>query len=261
MDATPTAPRPACTCEWADYGGPEDGPSPQIVGADEDCPQHGRAADPAGWAYVDEIEAQVSGARRTPPAPWRPAPARPAAASRRALARNRRIERAIESCPEDIRMILQMNREAARPNTFLADVYRKLYTLGYELSDRQIEAVRRSAERDAEFAAAREAERAALANVAPLPTGRQRLVGEIVSVKTKNTPYGEQLKMIVRLADGNKVWGTVPGVLEDEAYADQFELKGSQVSFTATVERAQDDEHFGFFKRPSGARILTRAGS
>lgn len=45
-----------CTCEWADYGGPEDGPSPEIVDCDEQCPIHGREADPEGWAYMDGAE-------------------------------------------------------------------------------------------------------------------------------------------------------------------------------------------------------------
>ena len=48
---------PRCTCEWADDGDGESGPSPHIAEADEACPQHGRAAEPLQWAEDDAIEA------------------------------------------------------------------------------------------------------------------------------------------------------------------------------------------------------------
>jgi len=49
LDAAPT-----CSCEWADDAGdPEVGPDPYIAQADEACRQHGRDADPEGWARAD----------------------------------------------------------------------------------------------------------------------------------------------------------------------------------------------------------------
>jgi hypothetical protein len=135
-----------------------------------------------------------------------------------------------------------------RLNSFTHDIYRKLQQYG-NLSERQVAAVLRGAERDAEFAARREAERIELKSVAPLAEGRRFIAGEIVSAKWKVTPYGMQAKMLVREAEGNKVWGTIPANLvpDDEELQP---LVGALVSLTGTVRRADDDPHFGFFSRP-----------
>ena len=51
-----TAPR--CTCQWADDEGNLDrGPDPYIDVVDEQCPEHGRAANPEEWAASDAIDA------------------------------------------------------------------------------------------------------------------------------------------------------------------------------------------------------------
>jgi hypothetical protein len=178
-------------------------------------------------------------------------------------ASQRVVDQAVEKCPEDVRMALQANRDSERPNQFLGDLYAKLYGRGWELSERQIEAVRRSVQRDAEFAARRAAEREALVDAPPLAEGRQRIVGEIVSAKEQDTMYGLQRKMLVRLADGNKVWGTVPSSIIDAAWSmdrpgdtTRDRLVGLQVQFTAQVERSHDDTHFGFFKRPTNAEVV-----
>lgn len=41
-----------CTCTYYDDGDPENGPH-LAVDADENCPEHGRKADPEGWAEQD----------------------------------------------------------------------------------------------------------------------------------------------------------------------------------------------------------------
>jgi hypothetical protein len=143
---------------------------------------------------------------------------------------------------------------------FLGSLYRQLLSKG-TLSERQIETARRSQERGAERQARIEAEQAALADVEPLREGRREITGEVASLKWQDSDFGGNLKMLVREDDGNKVWGTVPGSLisarYDEATGDytntQETLVGSRVSFKAAVERSRDDEHFGFFKRPTGA--------
>lgn len=65
MGATQSQPQePRCSCTWEDLGGPEDGPMPTIADADEACPVHGREADPEGWAFGDEMEAQYEASLR-----------------------------------------------------------------------------------------------------------------------------------------------------------------------------------------------------
>lgn len=136
-----------------------------------------------------------------------------------------------------------------------------------ELSERQVEVVRRNITRDAERQAKRDAEPKP---TSPLLVGRRTITGTILSTKWQESDYGGALKMLVREADANKVWGTVPTSLtqltwrRDHHDADGMwvsvdpvieELKGQMVTFTATVERSRDDEHFGFFKRPTGAKL------
>lgn len=69
---------------------------------------------------------------------------------------------------------------------------------------------------------------------------------------------------------GFLVWGSVPASLDDDLYDLLTELDAEdfvhmvrgheiRVSFTAAVERSDSDHTFGFFKRPSKARILTSA--
>lgn len=149
---------------------------------------------------------------------------------------------------------------------FLNDLERKLHRYGY-LTERQVAAVLRSKQREAEWQRRRQAEAEELAKAEPLAEGRRPIVGVILSTKWQESDYGSTLKMLVRQDDGNKVWGSVPESLQeltrpswDQETGDVIEpelenLKGARVEFTATVERSRDDAHFGFFKRPSGAKL------
>ena len=59
-----------CTCEWEDTGTGETGPQPHISSPDEGCPEHGRTADPEGWAEAEAHERGyvLSGVRQCLPA-------------------------------------------------------------------------------------------------------------------------------------------------------------------------------------------------
>lgn len=127
---------------------------------------------------------------------------------------------------------------------FYFDLLHKLNRYG-SLSEKQVAAVLRSRDRDAEFAAKREAEKA---TASPVITGRVDITGEIVSLKWKDSDFGGSMKMLVRDDRGFKVWGTQPASLGNAE-------KGDRVTFTASVETSRDDETFGFFKRPTGAVI------
>lgn len=170
---------------------------------------------------------------------------------------------------------------------FLNDLERKLHRYGY-LTERQVAAVLCSKQREAEWQRRRQAEAEELAKAEPLAEGRRPIVGVVLSTKWQESDYGSTLKMLVRQDDGNKVWGSVPRALEESLESERTyrierpsmpgpdavvvsedeagwlcidrgedvpTLKGRRVEFTATVERSRDDAHFGFFKRPSGAKL------
>jgi hypothetical protein len=154
--------------------------------------------------------------------------------------------------------------EASKRNGFLLDLSRKLRQYG-DLSEKQAEAARKSLARDVEWAAERAAKEAAKRAAAdargpaqPVPAGRQTVSGEVVGfkeVEDRFAPYSRWggvptiLKMVVLDDRGFKVYGTVPNSLGS------FD-KGARLSFDAQLEQSRDDQFFGFFKRPTKARLL-----
>jgi len=148
---------------------------------------------------------------------------------------------------------------------FLDSLNHKLNRYG-NLTENQVAAIVKIKARNDERLAAYAARSAELAEVAPLAEGRREIIGTIVSTKMVEGFGGDDvMKMLVEEADGNRVFGTVPRILmeiaegpwsaEDGYYA-PVELKGKTVTFKAQVERSSKDEHFGFFKRPTGATLV-----
>jgi hypothetical protein len=129
------------------------------------------------------------------------------------------------------------------------------------LSEKQEAAVRKILERAKGRVAEWEVKLAEeFANSADCPQGRVQVVGTVLSVKDVETNFGNVWKMLVRDDSGFKVWGSMPRKLrepEDEngQWLAAEELKGKRVSFTAAVEPSEDDQKFGFFKRPTKAKI------
>lgn len=138
-------------------------------------------------------------------------------------------------------------------NNFYRDLLEKLERFG-TLTDGQMAAVERNIDKDNLRSAEREArmEREAAMPKNPCPTGRGQITGECLSTKWKDSDYGPQLKMLVLDDRGFKVWGTVPGHLS----GDDGLQRGDRITFVAAVTQSDDDELFGFFKRPSKAEIL-----
>lgn len=126
--------------------------------------------------------------------------------------------------------------------------------LNYIQNKDQIEAERR-AKREAEKAAA-----------APCPSGRVKVTGTILTVKVKEHNFGRDLKVLVKDVSGFTVWGNLPKDLNsliewvddrstDEKYP-RLINKEVKVEFVATITQSKDDTKFGFFKRPSKAKII-----
>ena len=106
-------------------------------------------------------------------------------------------------------------------------------------------------------------------NAKPVPEFKKRVLvkGEILNLNYVETNWGCSPKIIVRVAEGYTLWGTLPAGIErrlvatdDSTYQkpsfkidtqDGQDLVGSQIEFLAKVERSERDPKFGFFKRPS----------
>lgn len=115
-----------------------------------------------------------------------------------------------------------------------------------ELSGKQVALVFKIAREVAEREAA---EAARLANAEPVVTGKGvQIEGEVVGLKLHENEWGVTWKMVVADDRGFKVWGTVPSAISPE--------RGDRVRFVANVEAAEDDEFFGFFKRPRKAEVV-----
>jgi hypothetical protein len=131
-----------------------------------------------------------------------------------------------------------------REEATIRDIVWRLESRG-SLSDPQVNYLRSLVARIAQRSADR-------ASAADCPTGRMEITGTVVSVKEVETRFGMATKMLIRHADGWKVWGTVPRALDTPA-------KGDTVTLTATVEPSRDDPKFGFYSRPTGARVTPQA--
>ena len=111
----------------------------------------------------------------------------------------------------------------------------------------------RSRIKAAEVEARRKAEEESRASASPCPTGRVEVEGTVLSLRWVSNEYGDTLKMRVQTDAGWTVYGTVPGIIEDDVERD------TRVRFCATVTPSDDDQLFGFFKRPAKAEIIERA--
>lgn len=129
----------------------------------------------------------------------------------------------------------------------ISDIVSKLVQYG-SLSDKQIsfiakliEKIDNRAANEAKWAAEREA-----AECVPVAETRMVVTGTIISIK--ETDFGT--KMLVAHDTGWKVYGSVPSSLRGIS-------RGDRVEFYAMVKRSDRDEKFGFFSRPTKAKIIS----
>jgi hypothetical protein len=116
------------------------------------------------------------------------------------------------------------------------------------VSDKFVRSIMRDMARTERRAEERTAQEAIEAKASsPVIEGRITVTGEVLSTKWQEGDFGGALKMLVRDDRGFKLWGTVPAAISPD--------RGDRITFTATVTKSQDDETFGFFKRPSKAFV------
>jgi len=151
------------------------------------------------------------------------------------------------------------------PEGIVSDIVDKLIRYG-SISEKQEELIGKllyRIEHQAEIDAQREREREM---AAPCPNGRHLVTGEVLKTEVRSSMYGDVLKMLVKTDGGFLLWGTVPACLEiieetkkegTDTWTEQRGLqRGDRVEFTATLTRSDRDEKFGFFKRPTKARLV-----
>jgi len=90
------------------------------------------------------------------------------------------------------------------------------------------------------------------AAAAPVPVTDKRVTvrGQVLTVRRND--FGT--KILVHADTGFKLWGSLPGSLADVH-------SGSTVEFHAAVKPSPDDPKFGFFTRPTKAKLLAAAAS
>ena len=141
---------------------------------------------------------------------------------------------------------------------FIASMRDALHEWG-RLTESQEAAVRKVMAREEKREAERTAEWEAAADC---PEGRVEVTGVIISTDIRDTSFGSQWKMLVRDDSGFKVWGSIPRKLlvqtetfRNHQFFDATDLKGKRVSFTAAITPSEDDQKFGFLKRPTKAKL------
>jgi len=119
--------------------------------------------------------------------------------------------------------------------------YGSLSDKQYDFMTRLLKAIPERAERDA----LRKAE-AETAKVIPadMLSGRVKVTGTVLTVRTNDSRYGVVTKMLVKHVDGWKVWGTVPAAVRGALE------RGDTITVEATIKVSDDDAKFGFLNRP-----------
>jgi hypothetical protein len=141
---------------------------------------------------------------------------------------------------------------ARREESTVCDIVGKLVKYG-SISDAQTNYLRRLVDQIArrpQIEAQRAAEQEAAAPV-PATTGRVEIVGEVLSIRLPSEDdFYQQTKLLVRHADGWKVWTSCPASIVGDV------AKGNKIKFSATLKVSDKDPKFAFASRPSKAAIL-----
>ena len=86
---------------------------------------------------------------------------------------------------------------------------------------------------------------------APFPqtTTRTKVTGKVLSAKPADGPYGPVVKLLVQHPTGWKAYGNAPRALLNTK-------RGDEVEFEAALKASDRDAKFGFWSRPTKARLL-----
>lgn len=135
----------------------------------------------------------------------------------------------------------------------IEDIASKLFRYG-SLSPKQVDLVKKITVDEAARKVRMAEHDEKMKDTPALEEGRYTIEGVVVSTKAKDSMYGTQYKMLVEMESGNRVWGTIPRSIDDEVWGTRGTVT---VRFDAAVERSQDDDHFGFFKKPTKSAVVS----
>ena len=152
--------------------------------------------------------------------------------------------------PDVLEFLLTVDTEATEDRFIRAMAANITYAseVDHPFTAKMIEAVRVNV--------ARAAEKAAEAAAHPAPVGRVAVTGEIASSKLVENDFGYAYKILVKDDAGFRVWVSVPKALADEAEETHgfgwfTQVNGRRLTFTATLNRSDDDVSFAFGSRPT----------
>lgn len=142
--------------------------------------------------------------------------------------------------------------ELPREETTLCDIVNRLVQYG-SLSAPQMAFLGRLVDQIANRAVTQAQRQAEADKAAPVPVVAKRMTvrGKVLSIKAPDYDRGEcgPVRMLVQHATGWKVWGSLPSNLADLQ-------RGAEVEFDAAVKPSDRDTKFGFFSRPTKARVI-----
>lgn len=178
--------------------------------------------------------------------------------NRKAQAERKRRRDEFDAWAEDHGDVLEFLKSTdINNNGFIDDMLRHVERLDV-LTDRQSAGVRKFIENQRRRAAEEERRKAEAENAGPVPEGRLTLTGEVVSAKIQDNEFSSSYRMLVRLDNGAKVFGTIPRALQTRRTEEGnlFALRGVRVQFDATVTAKNGEPTFGYFKRPTKAKFI-----
>jgi len=126
------------------------------------------------------------------------------------------------------------------------------------VSDAQIELAFKVEKEHAEYVERAKARASEINIPVPDDDNRHRFFGIVESLRFKeNFRFGGNWKITVRVVNEAgevyRIWGTCPSSILGDTKS------GSVVAFDAKVSKSDDDESFGFFKRPTKASVIVEA--
>ncbi|MER5579022.1 hypothetical protein [Streptomyces massasporeus] len=180
--------------------------------------------------------------------------------ARKAEAERRRRRAAFEAWAKDYSDVIEFLKSTDINNQFIDDMRRYVDRLDV-LTERQTAAVRKFIENEKRRAAEDKRRKEEAENAGPVPEGKQTLTGEVVMADIYDNHFAynkSDYKMLVRLDNGAKVFGTIPRALQTRPTTEGnlFGLRGVRVRFDATVTAKAGEPTFGYFKRPTKATFI-----
>jgi hypothetical protein len=199
---------------------------------------------------------------------YRGRPSTPESRARKEAKRRKNLRTLVSFMRQNFSSVLRDLKFASKDNSFITDIRSKMinkphYFLPAGLSEKQISAITRCAEGRRKYEQKLEQSARDFTGKIPseLENSRVTVEGEILSMKMKDTAYGETMKIILKCGDAEngfwKIYGSMPIIKEEEEQYGNEKLAdvGVSIKFDAKIKISDNDESFGFFSRPTKGQL------